>query len=883
MRSWSLRTDSDMLRKVEEEAMQDDSTPRRRSNPEGPAMRLVRTDGDHFTVLEQVSDAQSTQTPQNLHRHFDPDTVPSSLSRADEKMAQEPGPSLEDARTPMRPGERRLSISSTSTKSLHNDSPISVRTISRRHSIAEIESPTFKTPTRSRRKSSFGRVLRDDGSLSSGRISSLPESSPMGIDWSQSLETPAKKRESQGAAKTPITNVIQRLRGLPTTPKGGEQSSAGEFPDWNPSLETPPRKVSLTDKHDISESRISAKVLDELRGVPISSRPPPQQPAEKQPIMSSQEEDGSFYSAASSVVSDDDDDYKTVTGAGPAIICENTDQEQTQSGDGGDNATTNDNYPAESEMSPIVFSFEHGDPEASITPITRDATETFPASSVQEPVEGSPIVDSPMESQEFSESQEDMFDGFTSAEINHALMSRSTQGSHHLTQPEESHGIQAGTLTTTLADPLALSRRIAHPNSATLTNPIGFRSASGRSTFPVSADGLKGARRLFEGDPKLVDGGRSQAGHDTAVQALASSMLEVAGTFGLEDVDAEEVPLVSRPTERGDHMEIRDGQQNESQQEFHEVELEDDFGNIRFSQLDDGFNVVPEPTQKPKNRPCISSTAKRTSLIADDLAWMARSSDMLGDLFEADDLAATSHQAIHQDIRPQVAPPFMGGGFSSASGRKLEAISSAALTRAARMFANDEDGVTERNLGSEGVIPEHRPGHVGDLGGFDGFSTAGKKPLPQISSAAKERAMRMMQDSEMDIDDSGFQESTDSAATPFSNVPPAAERSGIIPPYVGASGFSSGSGKKLAPVSNAAMEKWSREFTEDNDGSCENGPPPQQSGGFSSGSGRNLALVSKAAVDIWSKEFSDPGDSTDGLRETLVPTAMLSGGSLGGF
>ncbi|KAG0282851.1 Breast cancer 2, early onset [Linnemannia gamsii] len=795
-------------------------------------------------------------------------------------MAQESGSSLEDARTPIRSSGRRLSISSTSTRSLHNDSPISARTVSRRHSIAEIESPTFKTPTRSRRKSSLGRVLRDDGSLSSGRISSLPESSPMGIDWSQSLETPAKKRESQGAAKTPITNVIQRLRGLPTTPKGEEQSLAGEFTDWNPSLETPPRKMSLTEKHDILESRISAKVLDELRGLPSSSRPPPQQPAEKQFIVSSQEEDGSFYSAASSILSDDDDDYQNNGGDRAVIIAESTDQEQVQSGGGGDDAAADDNYPIESEISPTVSSFDRGRPEADIVTITNNGAGILLAPSVQELLEGSPIVDSPMESQEFSESQ-DMFDGFTSAEINHALMSRSTQGSHHLTQPEET-----GTLSTTSAGPLALSRRISHPNNATPTSPIGFRSASGRSRFQVSANRLEAARRLFEDDSRVATGGSSQVEDGTSVQALASNMLEFAGTFGMEAVDAEEIPLESGSTERGDHMEIREGQHNGSRQDLPEVESDDDFGNIRFSQLDDGFNVVPEPTQKPKNRPNISSTTKRAPLIGGDLDWMARSSDMLGDLFETDDLVAMNHQdaADHQEVCPQDAPPIMGGGFSSASGGRLEAISSAALIRAARMFADDEEGVSERSLGPEGVVPEHKPAHVRGLGGLDGFSSAGKKPLPLISAASKERAMRMMQDSDMDIDDSGFQESTDSAAIPFSNVPPAAERSVFMPPHVGASGFSFGSGKKLAPVSNAALEKWSKEFTEDNYDSCKQpGPRLQQLGGFSSGSGRKLAPVSHAAVERWSKEFSDHDDGPNGLRETLVPTTMSSGGALGGF
>ncbi|KAG9061184.1 Breast cancer 2, early onset [Linnemannia hyalina] len=886
VRGWPLRADSDTLRRVEEEIAQGDCTPTRRFSPEGSSIRLVRTDGGLFTTLAQESDSQATQTPQNTLRHFDPEIIPSSVGRADVEMDQGRGSLLDDAKTPTRVSGRRLSISSSSTLSLHNDSPISIHTVSRRHSVAGIESPTFKTPTRSRRKSSFGRVLRDDGSLSSGRINSLPESSPMGIDWSQSLETPAKRRQSQGTAKTPITNVIQRLRGLPTTPKGEEQSPVGEFTDWNPSLETPPRKVSLTEKYDMSESRISAKVLDELRGVPSSSRAPaPHQPVEKQNILSSQEEDGSFYSATSSILSDDDDDYQHASGTRAAAIRDNADQGQAQGS--GVSTNTNDNYPAESKMSPVLSSFNHAYPAAGLAPISGDATGTLLALTSQEFVEGSPIVDSPLESQVFSESQEDMFEGVTSAEINHALMARSTQGSHHLTQPEESHGDQAGTLFTTSADPCALPRRTSYSINANLTSFVGFRSASGRSTFQVSVERLSAARRLFESDPKEATGENGRAGSDAAVQALASNMLNVAGTCGQAGIDAEENLQEARLRGRRGHMDTGEAQNDESRQESPEVESEDDFGNIRFSQLDDGFNVVPEATQKPRKRPSISITNMKTPRLADDLDWVAMSSDMLGNLFETDNHAAPSHQ----EVRPHVALPVLGGGFSSASGKRLDTISSAALARASGMFADDENGMGLKDLAPEGVVPEQRSAHIGGSGGFGGFSSAGKTPLPQISAATKERAMRMMQDSDMDIDDGNFQEHTRPAAAPFGSVPPAAKQAGFIPPHVGSGGFSSGSGRKLAPVSKAVMDRWSKEFFEiDGDAVgrrvssvSTTKPTTEMLGGFSSGGGKKLAPISKAAVDKWSKELAkDVNNDADSL-ESSVPTATPSSGTMGGF
>ena len=200
------------------------------------------------------------------------------------------------------------------------------------------------------------------------------------------------------------------------------------------------------------------------------------------------------------------------------------------------------------------------------------------------------------------------------------------------------------------------------------------------------------------------------------------------------------------------------------------------------------------------------------------------------------------------------------------------------------MFADDEDGVGQKDLGLEGVVPEQDPAHIRGSGGFGGFSSAGKTPLPQLSAAANERAMQMMQDSDMDIDNGGFQKNTCSAALPFGSVPPAAEQPGFIPPHIGAGGFSSGSGKKLAPVSNVAVERWSKELAEESgEIGGRSGPAPQQLGGFSSGSGRKLAPVSKAAVDRWSKEFSGIDGDAAGRQASSVPTATPASGTLGGF
>ncbi|KAF9128163.1 Breast cancer 2, early onset [Mortierella sp. 14UC] len=830
MRSWPIHAESEVLRKIEDEIMQGDVTPTRRRSPEGRKMALVRTDGPHFTTAGQMSDSQATQTPQNPRRHFNPDVVPSTVERTDVDMGQEPGITLEDAKTPTRMNGRRLSISSASTKSLHNESPISVRTISRRHSIAEVESPNFKTPTRARRKSSFGRFLRDDGSLSSGRISLLPEGSPMGIDWSQSLETPAKRREAEGIAKTPITNVIQRLRGLPTTPisKGGEeQSPVVEFTDWNPSLETPPRKVSLTDKHDISDSKISAKVLDELRGIPSSSRTAPPQLADKQQNMSSQE--GSFYSAASSIISDDDGDYQNAAGAGPAgtgTASGGVGADQQRAHDGGNEGTkASESYPADSEISQLVSS-DRDDPTAGITLTPNERIGSPRAVSVQDPEETSPIIYSPMQSPVFPESQEAMFEGVTSAEINQALMSRSTQGSHHMTQPEGNHG-----------------------NSD---------AAAGR-------------------------GYRERDG--VAVHALASDVMGLAGRSRSRNTAGDGIHIDPRLRDRA----VGEEQGGEHIQDFPELDSDDDFGNIRFSQLDDGFNVVPEATQKPRKRTSISSMSKRTPRIADDMDWVGRSSDLSGNLFDDDDFGTTSHQEPRlQDLRQ----PILGGGFSSAGGKKLAPISKAALARAASLFDNDGDA-SDTHSGPEGDVPEQVSTHLGGFGGFagfGGFSSAGKKPLPQISDAAMERAMRMMQDSDMDVDLSGIKGGTSLTATLS-----APGHSGSRPAQLGEGGFSSAGGKALAPVSERALEKWSKELMENEPDAGEvqeNAPvAPKLSsgvsslGGFSTGTGKKLAPASKAVIDKWAKELMEDEPVAGGLLGQPSIDPKLLGGmpSQGGF
>ncbi|KAG0381166.1 Breast cancer 2, early onset [Mortierella sp. AD032] len=892
MHNWPLHADSEALHRVEDEVMQGDWTPTRRRNHEGQKVELVRTDGPHFTAADQMSDSQETQetqTPQKPRRHFKQDVVPSTVERKDVDMVLEAIIALEDAKTPTRVGGRRLSISSVSTRSLHNDSPISVRTISRRHSIAEIESPIFKTPTRSRRKSSFGRVLRDDGSLSSGRISSLPEGSPMGIDWSQSLETPAKRREAQGIAKTPIANVIQRLRGMPTTPasKGGEeQSIVGEFSDWNPSLETPPRKASLTNKRNVPESKISAKVLNELRGIPSDSRAAPPQSADKQHNMSSQE--GSFYSAASSIISDGDDDYQNAAGigsmgTGTTVGGVDTDQQRAQDGGNG-TVNTNEIYPADSKISPAV-SVNHDDPVAGI-PLTTNVHMGSPRSiSVQDVAETSPVIDSPMQSPVFPESQDAMFEGVTSAEINQALMSRSTQGSHHMTQPEEDQDEQ-GELPPAAAGSSDWSHNTSRPIGGVAASPIGFWVSGGRLALRVSQERLRATRRLAEGDPDEAAGSGHKARGIAAGQVLAFNMLEAAGTSVPGGVDADEIHKASRLKNRVGQASAVEEQYGERLQVSPEVDSDDDFGNIRLSQLDDGFNVVPEATQKPRKSSSASIMTKKTPRIADDIDWMARTSDMMGDMFNGNEFGTTSHQ----EPRPHVLPPTIDGGLSSASGKKLAPISKAALAKAASMFEDGGGDVGDNtHPGPEGGVPEQSSTFSGGFGGFGGFSSAGKKPLPQISGAAMERAMRMMQDSGIENDNSDVKERARSSATSSMHM-----HSGPRPQQLGGGGFTSGSGKKLAPASDAAMDKWSKELMGDDlDAGGFQGkaslPPVSFSGvpslgGFSSGNGKRLAPPSKAAMDMWSKELMD--DEGRNNSQGNAPVALnLSRGvpPLGGF
>ncbi|KAF9909039.1 Breast cancer 2, early onset [Linnemannia zychae] len=683
--------------------------------------------------------------------------------------------------------------------------------------IAEVESPMFKTPTRTRRKSSFGRSLRDDGSLSSGRISSLPEGSPMAIDWSQSLETPAKRRETEGSAKTPITNVIQRLRGLPTTPTskaGEEQSLAGEFTDWNPSLETPPRKASLTDKRDISDSKISARVLDELRGIPSSSRAAPPKPVDKQHSMSSQE--GSFYSAASSIISDDDDDYQNAAGTGAGQRVQN---------EGNEGVNASENNCSHPEISDEV-SLDHDEPAVDIISTPNERMDSPAVVSVQELEDTSPIIDSPMQSPVFPESQEAMFEGVTSAEIHQALMSRSTQGSHHMTQPERENGnFGAGT------------------------------------------------------------GGVHQELDSLSAQALTSDMTELIGRFESRSIAGDGVLMDPRSRRRVGRSDVDHEQGGEHRQNSPEVDLDDDFGNIRFSQLDDGFNVVPEATQKPRKRTSISSTSKRTPRATDDMEWAERSSGISGSFFDSQDFDTTGYQ----EARPQ-APrlPLLGGGFSSASGKKLAPISKAALAKAASLFDDGGGGEGDTCIGSQRVVPENDETHLGGFGSFGGFSSAGKKPLPHISDEAMESAMRMMQDSGVGFEHSRIKDGANSTTT--LSVP---GLSGSQPALGG--GFSTAGGKALAPVSKAAFEKWSKELMDDEADAGwiqENAPSPPKPpsgvptlGGFSTGTEKKLAPASKAVLDKWAKELMEDEPDVGELQggASIVSKPFNDVLPLGGF
>ncbi|KAF9931156.1 Breast cancer 2, early onset [Linnemannia zychae] len=853
IRHWSYHVGADALQKVTED-IQDDIPPTRESSPVDRAIEFIQTDNLHFTPEEQDSDSQATQTPKNPRRYFDAGNTLSGMEReANIDMARDSTDVLESAKVSIWRAERRPSISSTSTKSLLNDSPISVRTISRRHSIAEIESPIFKTPTRSRRKSSIGRILRDDGSLSSGRINSLPEGSPIGIDWSQSLETPVKKREVQGAAKTPISNVIQRLRGLPTTPKSDEnQSLPEEVADWNPSLETPPRKLLLTEKHDISETKISAKVLDELRGLPNSSWPQQPQTIEKQNNLSSQE--GSFYSAASSILSDDDDNLNEKTTEERAAMngyFADRVEESTES-----KATNTNNNLIATDISPVLSSSSHA---VSLLSKHNDDSRIQSGYNTQDPVEEtSPIIDSPIHSPVFMESQEAMFEGLTSAEINAALLSRSTQGSHHHTQPSSSrNGEENG------AAIMDLSQSMSPTLNKAMTNPIGFRSASGKITFKISDERLRAARRLFESSEDDLASDKFQAESESVTKTLATDMLTISG-----------VPASAQVVTHKKCHDLMTKRQNHSLgAEVHNSEshlplspgnnMDDDFDNIRLSQLDDGFNIVPEATQKPGQRSSTSMFTKTTPRHTHNGHQADMSTCVLGDLFDQDNILDSDCQKTHH----QFSSSYLGNGFMSASGKKLAAVSAEALAKAASMFGEDfdsKDSMGIQDPESEGIVPYQKPSQMDELGGF---SSTGRKSLPQVSEVSQERAIHL-------IHNSGVK----------TGLPLISESPGNLPLQVTGGGFSSGSGRKLKPPSKEAMEKWSKLFAEDNDDSSKgynstvstivsSDAQPKtmihQLGGFSSGNGKKLAPPSKAALDRWSKEFSEDIDSSEHQRNTL--------------
>ncbi|KAF8932065.1 Breast cancer 2, early onset [Dissophora ornata] len=456
---------------------------------------------------------------------------------------------------------------------------------------------------------------------------------------------------------------------------------------------------------------------------------------------------------------------------------------------------------------------------------------TLPSPLIDRLEQDSPVMgDLEMQSQILPDSQGDIFDGISNSAVAKGLFSKSNESLKQVSQLlspklERLSGI---------GDGLQGNLHIHSGNVA--------RSVSG-----------------LVGSQSVVDGRAS----DSAIAPVAGA-LEPRRTSASQDSDAENLRLehweVFSPISEGQDANMgnrqwKDDDGRGQDQNPIEVNSDDDFGNIRFSQLDDGFNIVPEASQKSRESQTIVKVEKPDDRV-DETAWLSTSAAMLGDI-------GMRHKPtdFFDTERDQPGPLFVGGGFSSASGKKLAPLSRAALARVANLFDNDDDpgfgSSADRNphiidMSAQAVAPKV----------FGGFSTAGKKALPPISKAARDRAALLFEDEDIDTAALASRPPESLASITASAVRAvAAEEFG---------GFTSGSGKKLVPVSKDALDKWSKQFSEnDASDSAARGvtepsvrqdpfpqsvPPistvqPHGFAGFSSGTGKTLAPISKAAQE----------------------------------
>ncbi|KAF8978861.1 hypothetical protein BGZ46_006067 [Entomortierella lignicola] len=809
---------------------------------------LIRAAQVPFNMLEQesvVGSAGDPADPRDLTSSSSKETVSPHSSRVDiSKRHPSPGPVDESCmeisqRTPSSNRERmlsgqtpknktshdlsdtwksptwrlgrRLSMSSVSTKSPPSEKSATRQLLYRRLSLCEPDSPSVRTPTKPWRISELQSPSGDD-SPDEERINSILDSPSTGMQWSPSLETP-KRRLGQGEPNdTAKTSIIQRLRGL--QPPGLFEESAMAVEGWSTSLETPPRRA-IQDKQSEPERKVSGDILERLRGNPHSSHLSSAQ------VSSHVSQDERFYSA-SPIVSETEDCPREQRG-------ENCDLSDSGANDTIEDAdvSTQEFYKSGSELN-IEFNPKLDDSSLDMPSISQDTDVglTLPSSLVHQLEQESLDMGSQdFQSQIFPDSQSDNFESIASAEFDNAFLSRSNETSQ-----------QSQIFTDITMD-----------GETTPTN--GY----------IPDCGLPPANQRSIRDEIL------QRFAPPSENILSSAQHFTSQGFNEDNVRIESW-AASVPHGCGHHADLNANQDIRQSPEIHREQdsagilSDDDFDNIRFSQLDDGFNSVPEATQRLQGKsPAPAKAEKTLSRIDDDEAWLSTSANMLSDLGSKIERV----HPPHVDSR-ETHPPFGGGGFKTAHGKKLEPISKSALVKAANLFGDDD--ISGFNNGP--ISPKREDNSSASVGGpmgFSGFRTAGKKTLLPISDAMRQKVAFLFEDEDVSIEGSSTTSHGRAAISTqpvLSKIAPSGPTDGQVQSF---SGFISGNGKKLAGVSKEALEKWKSRFAEDDEsdlamprsGNKSEGPgrviqpPAPQMGftGFSSGKGKALAPISKAAKD----------------------------------
>ncbi|KAF9957869.1 Breast cancer 2, early onset [Mortierella alpina] len=666
----------------------------------------------------------------------------------------------------------------------------------RRRSFMEIDSPTsmpFVVPS----TQPMPKVSSFTGSAVAGHLGSPSESpsSEARIQWTQSLETPPKKHVGPGAVDSSRTSIINQLRGLPA--HASEKGMApGEFVGWSPSMETPPRKIVPTME---PQSVIRENMLEKLRGMPQSA------PQLDEGCLSQDSQEDHYYSAASSIA-DPQDGYQ---GDMPSRM----DKDLLN----GSPASSPKTEPLLMASADIQFSLRD-EAASDVTSLPDSVGLTLPSSLVQELEHETDALEihSPIiASQVFSSGQ-------------------------RITDPvDESQN----------STPSGMTRHPQDPPSPRL-----LRSLKPHDTAASDVHDLSAMEDVYQKESDLR-GDHTMAG--TSISQDLDNMQLEPWSSPLEESEGLHAETERQPAELHHVIQSR----HRTSPSLTEEGAHDDFADIRFSQLDDGFGI-PDLVQKSQRM--LPSSDNNTARLAAGALILQDRADV------EDDCCLDS---------ASVAPPSCGPiGFTRASGRKLAAPSRAALAHVAGLLESDAD---ESLSVGQSMAPMNSNGD-------HGFRSAGGRKLAPISSAALAKAASMLGD--MDN-----QHESEEARQPMMITSTESTKA--------FQGFQSAGRKALAPISKAAQERATRFLEEDSletdpSYSVRNDLPeitmstsaapitdgaPRSMGGFSSASGKKLAPVSKATLEAWSKQLAEDSNSADFASETTstAPSKHLQTGFTG--